>query len=78
MCYEAFEEDPFCLEYLPDWFVTQQINNMWHDDYFDNENFGVNISSYQGYQRRKALQTKIEKELMRIACGPSVWWKVCS
>ena len=54
------------LEFVPDWFVTQQQIRSWgdYDDYWDdNDKF---FAWYDGYKKRKAQKAKIE-ELMPIA-----------
>ena len=32
MCDKAVREDPFSLEYVPDWFVTQEQVKIWDDN----------------------------------------------
>ena len=63
-------EEPSCLQYIPDWFVTEQQIELWDDvdDYCNDDQI---IEWYQGYKERKAQKAKIEEELMRIACHPS-------
>ena len=32
MCDDAVRGDPFSLQFVPDWFVTQQLIELWDDD----------------------------------------------
>ena len=32
MCDKAVNEDPWLLNYIHDWFVTQEQVKIWHDD----------------------------------------------
>ena len=32
MCDKIVEESPWSLEYVPNWFVTQQQIKLWHDN----------------------------------------------
>ena len=62
MCDKAVKDDPSSLQFVPDWFVTQQQTDVWYDDdywYHDNEI----IYWYHGYQKRKAQKAKIKEEL---------------
>ena len=53
MCIRAVEADLGLLEYVPDWFVTQQQIKTWHDDaYYCNNN--EMIEWYDGYKKWKA------------------------
>ena len=47
MCDKAFWEDTFSLQYVPDWFVTQQQLKLWHD-YDDYCNDDKLIKWYDG------------------------------
>ena len=69
MWYEAFQEDSSCLIYISDWFVKSQQVNLWYEDYYGDDNYGVIIKWYEGYEKRKAQKAKRKEELM-----PSVWY----
>ena len=61
MCDNAVRDDSFSLQFVPDWFVTQQQIKIWHDedDYCsDNET----IKWYDGYQKRKSQKASIKDE----------------
>ena len=73
---KACEEDPSSLIYVPAWFVRLHWVNMWYDDHYDDDNYGV-IMVINGYQKRKAHKAQIKKELVRIAWHPSRWWDWC-
>ena len=62
----------FPLQYIPDWFVTQQQVKIWHDDsdYHDKDRL---VEWYDGYKKRRALKMQVEKELMPIAWHTSRW-----
>ena len=47
-------EDPFSLEYVPDWFLTNGEVKLWHDDNDDDDGDDEVIEWYDGYQKRKA------------------------
>ena len=50
MCDKAVRDDPSSLQYIPDWFVTQQQLKLWHDDY-DYCNDDKLIEWYNGYKK---------------------------
>ena len=53
MCNEAVKVDPGLLKHVPDWSVTQEQTDAWHDDdywYHDDEI----IEWYEDHQKRKA------------------------
>ena len=39
MCVDAVWGDHFSLQFVPDWFVTQEQVKLWHDydDYYDDD-----------------------------------------
>ena len=76
MCNKVVRMDPWLLNNVPDWFVTQEEVKLWHDDndFYDDDEI---IEWYDGYQKRKAQKAKIEKEIMRIAWHPSCRWDWC-
>ena len=52
ICNKAARDYLFSLQFVPEWFVTQQQIDMWYDDdyaYNDNEM----IKRYNGYKKRK-------------------------
>ena len=62
----ALEVCPWSLEYIPDWFVTQQQIKLWCDhDYYCNDD--RLLKWYDGYKKRKAQKASIKKELMPVA-----------
>ena len=69
MCDSLVRDDPFSLQFVPDWFVTQQQVKLWHDDddYYDDNEI---IDWYDGYQKQKAQKAKIKEELLPIAWHP--------
>ena len=71
ICDKAVREDPSSLQYVPDWFVTQQLN-IWDDvdDYCNDDKI---IEWYDGYKKCKTQKSEIEQQLMRIACHPTRW-----
>ena len=86
MCDKTVRDDPFSLQYVFDWFVTQGQVKIWHNhNYYCNNN--ELIKWHDGYQKRKAQKAKIKEELMRIAWHPDRvmdwcmsedekrWWK---
>ena len=76
MCDDAVWGDPSLLQYVSDWFVTQQQIKIWYD--YDNYcNDDEVIEWYDGYKKRKAQKEEIKKELMSIAWHPLRWWDWC-
>ena len=76
MCDKAVKDDPSSLQFVPDWFVTQEQIDIWYDDdywYHDDEL----MEWYEGYKKRKAQKAKIKEELIPIAWHPSRWWDWC-
>ena len=76
MCDGVVRDDPFSLQFVLDWFMTQQQVKLWHDndDYCNNNEL---IKWYDGYQKRKTLKVEIKYELMPIAWHPDRvmdWW----
>ena len=62
MCNKTFELDPWLLNYVSDWFVTQQQIEPW-DEYCNDDI----IKWHNDYKKREAQKAQIEKELMPIA-----------
>ena len=76
MCDKAVKDDPSSLQFVPDWFVTQEQIDIWYDDdywYHDDEL----MEWYEGYKERKTQKAKIKEELIPIAWHPSRWWDWC-
>ena len=76
MCDKAVKDDPSSLQFVPDWFVTQEQIDIWYDDdywYHDDEL----MEWYEGYKKRKTQKAKIKEELIPIAWHPSRWWDWC-
>ena len=71
MCIRAVEAGLELLEFVPDWFVTQQQLKIWHDDN-DYSNDDQLIEWYGGCQKRKVQKARIKKELLPIAWHPIV------
>ena len=70
---DVVQRDAHSLQFVPDWFVTEEQMKIWDDDddhYDDNEI----IEWCDGYQKRKFQKAKIKEELLPIACIPIVWW----
>ena len=76
MCDDAVWGESFSLQFVPDWFVTQEQVKLLHDydDYCDDDKL---IKWYDGYKKRKAQKAKIEEDLIPIAWHPSRWWDWC-
>ena len=76
---KAFWRYTFSLQYVPDWFVTQQQLKLWHhyDDCFNYGDDNELIEWYKGYHKQKAQKASIKEELVPIAWHPSRWWNWC-
>ena len=86
MCDDVVRMDSYSLLFDPDWFVTQEQLEIWHDDdeYCSDDEI---IELYKVYQKRKAWKVKIKEELLPIAWHPDRvmdwcmsedkkrWWK---
>ena len=71
MCDQAMRYYIFSLQFVSDWFVTQQQIKMWHDDAYYCNSYGI-IKWYDGYKKQKAQKAQIKKELMPIAWDPDL------
>ena len=71
MCSKAVCKHSWLLKYVPDWFVTQQQLKIWHDDdyYWNDDKL---IKWCEGYQKHKAQNAQIKKELMPIIVNQQV------
>ena len=69
MCDDAIKEDPSPLQFVPDWFVTQQQWDIWYDDEYW-YHYDEIIEWYKGYKKLKAQKAKIKEELLPIVWHP--------
>ena len=76
MCDHVVQRESYPLQFVPDWFVTQEQLEIWHDDN-DYCNDPKLVEWYDGYKARKAQKASIKKELMPITWHPSRWWDWC-
>ena len=76
LCIKAIELDPFSLQYVPKWWVSQLHIELWNsDDYYCNDDEVTEW--YKGYKKQKAQKASIKKELLPIAWHPSSYWDWC-
>ena len=59
MCNEAVRCYLYSLQHVPDWYVTQQQVDRWHDDNYAHNDEGLG-KWYEGYKRRRARKVKIK------------------
>ena len=76
ICDNAVGDDLFSLQFVPDWFMTQQKVKLWHDGN-DHCNDDEVIGWYHYHHKRKAQKAQIKKELIPTAWHPSRWWDWC-
>ena len=76
MCDKAVRKNRFSLQFVPDWFVTQQQLKLRHyyDDYCNDDKL---IKRYNGYKKGKAQKASIKEELLPVTWHPSPWWDWC-
>ena len=77
ICDKAVEEDPYSLQYVPDWFVTREGVYMWYErgKYCDDkDNF---FKWYDSYKKRRTQKASIKEELMPVTWHPSRYWDWC-
>ena len=74
MCDKTVRRGPFPLQYVLNWFVTQQQVKIWHDNSDDHDKNRL-IEWYDSYT--SVLKLHVEKELMPIAWHPSRWRNWC-
>ena len=69
MCDEAVGSEPYSLQFLSDWFVTQEQIKIWDndDDYYDDDEL---TEWSDDYHKRKVQKSKITEELLTIAFHP--------
>ena len=92
ICDKGVWEDSSFLQYVPDWFVTWEWVDMWHDDYYDDDgghwdddddddnsddNEDKSFEWYEKKKKRKAQKASIKEELLPIAWLPSRYWDWC-
>ena len=70
ICDDMVQGDSYSLQFVPDWFVTQEQLETWDDDN-DYCNDDELIKWYRRYEKRKAQKVKIKEELMPIAWHPN-------
>ena len=49
-----------CVIYILDWFVRSQQLTLWHDGYYNDDNYDEVIGWHNGYQKRKAMKAQVE------------------
>ena len=57
MCDKAVNDDPYSLQFVSDWFVTQQQLKIWHDDDYCNN--GKLIEWYEEVDIKQRSRHKI-------------------
>ena len=85
-CDKAVKNDHSSMQFVPDWFVTQQHIDVWYDDYYWYNDDDM-IEWYDSYKKRKAQKASIKEEVLAIAWHPDHvidwclsedekrWWK---
>ena len=69
MCDDVVRCYPHSLQNVPDWFVTQQQIDRWHDNNYVHNDEGLS-KWYKGYKKQKAEKVNIKEELLPIAWHP--------
>ena len=66
MCDDAVRKGLFSLRDIPDWLVTREQIQSWHDsdEHCDDDK---TVELYDGYKKWKAQKTSIKEELLPIA-----------
>ena len=59
-------EYPHSLQYVCDWFVTQEPVKIWHDEHNYSNNDEL-VDWCNGYEQHKAQRAQIKEDLMSIA-----------
>ena len=73
------------MQFVPDWFVTQEQIDIWYDDDGDHEGDHCDDDNdedkfcewYKGYKKRKVQKASIKEELLPITWHPSRYWDWC-
>ena len=60
MCDDTAWRDPFFLQFVPDWFETQEQIDVWDDDN-DYCNDNEVIEWYDGYKNKNPRKQKLKK-----------------
>ena len=76
MCDKAIKDDPSSLQFVPDWFVSQQQLDVWYDDLYWYNDDDI-TECYEGYKKPKAQKPKIKEEFLSIAWHPSRYLDWC-
>ena len=63
---KAVRDDSSTLQFVSDWFVTQQQMDVWYDDDYCFHDDEI-IEWYKGYKKRMAQKVKIKEELLPVA-----------
>ena len=60
MCHAAVRKDPYVLNYVSDWFVTQGQLKIWHDndEYWNNNE---TAEWYDSYNKSKTQKVKTKE-----------------
>ena len=69
MCDDEVRSDPYSLQFVPDWFVTEEQVDVWYydDEYCNDDEL---IEWYNDYHGRKAQKSKIKEKFLPIAWHP--------
>ena len=69
MCDDEVRSDPYSLQFVPDWFVTEEQVDVWYydDEYCNDDEL---IEWYNDYHGRKPQKSKIKEKILPIAWHP--------
>ena len=76
MCIEAVYKDAYSLQYVSDFWVTQNLIQACQDGISSHDSDEV-IEWYKGYKQRKTQKEQIKEELMPVAWHPNRYWDWC-
>ena len=65
--------DPYSLQFIPDWFVTEEKIEIGSDE-DDYCNYDGIIKWHDGYKKQKVQKASIKEGLLPIAWHPSRHW----
>ena len=66
MCDGVVQTDSYSLQFVPDWFVTQEQLEIWHND--DDYCTAIEIIEWcKRYEKRKGQKASTKKQLMPLA-----------